>query len=179
MIASDATLADFATASTKAITELSKDATTKGFIDQIQAIKDAPPTGTRPARRCPRAACRPADSRHLTITNEAAVRTRLPDARGRATVRRIRLAPVTTIVAAPAPAPARSAHLRLAGALQRLAGVLPSSTPRRPLGSPGSWWSSAALVVLSLIRAGNVFTRQVLGFSIFGAPSSPASPSCG
>jgi len=48
VIASDAALADFATASTAAITELSKDATTKGFIDQIQTIKDGLPPAPAP-----------------------------------------------------------------------------------------------------------------------------------
>ena len=48
VIASDAALADFAKASTAAITELSKDAATKGFIDQIQAIKDGLPAPAAP-----------------------------------------------------------------------------------------------------------------------------------
>lgn len=43
VIANDAALADFAAASKKAIAELSQDAATKGFIDQIQAIKDGLP----------------------------------------------------------------------------------------------------------------------------------------
>jgi TRAP-type C4-dicarboxylate transport system substrate-binding protein len=47
-LASDAELADFATASTAAITELSSDAATKGFIDQIQAIKDGLPPPAAP-----------------------------------------------------------------------------------------------------------------------------------
>jgi TRAP-type C4-dicarboxylate transport system substrate-binding protein len=48
VIASDAALADFAKASQTAITELSKDATTKGFIDQIQTIKDGLPPAPPP-----------------------------------------------------------------------------------------------------------------------------------
>ena len=49
VIADDAALADFGKASTAAIAELSKDAPTKDFIGQIQAIKDGLPPGTRPA----------------------------------------------------------------------------------------------------------------------------------
>jgi TRAP-type C4-dicarboxylate transport system substrate-binding protein len=48
VIASDAALADFAKASTTAITELSKDAATKGFIGQIQTIKDGLPPPAAP-----------------------------------------------------------------------------------------------------------------------------------
>ena len=48
VIASDAALADFAKASTAAIAELSKDAATKGFIDQIQTIKDGLPPPAAP-----------------------------------------------------------------------------------------------------------------------------------
>lgn len=50
VIASDQELAAFGKASTAAIAELSKDATTKGFIDQIQAVKDGlPPPPAPPA----------------------------------------------------------------------------------------------------------------------------------
>ena len=71
-----------------------------------------------------------------------------------------------TIVAEPAP-PARP-HLRLAGALQRLAGLLELYSQAAIGIARVVVVVAAALVVLSL--AGNVFTRQVLGFSIFGAP---------
>ena len=71
-----------------------------------------------------------------------------------------------TTVAAPAP-PAR-AHLRLAGALQRLAGLLELYSQAAIGIARVVVVVAAALAVLSL--AGNVFTRQVLGFSIFGAP---------
>ena len=49
VIASDAALADFGKASTAAIAELSKDATTKGFIGQIQDDQGRPAPGARPA----------------------------------------------------------------------------------------------------------------------------------
>jgi TRAP-type C4-dicarboxylate transport system substrate-binding protein len=48
VIANDAALADFAAASKTAIAELSKDAATKGFIGQIQAIKDGLPPAPPP-----------------------------------------------------------------------------------------------------------------------------------
>jgi TRAP-type C4-dicarboxylate transport system substrate-binding protein len=48
VIANDAALADFAKASEAAIAELSSDAATKGFIDQIQAIKDGLPPPAAP-----------------------------------------------------------------------------------------------------------------------------------
>jgi TRAP-type C4-dicarboxylate transport system substrate-binding protein len=48
VIANDAALADFAAASKRAIADLSQDATTKGYIDQIQAIKDGLPPPSAP-----------------------------------------------------------------------------------------------------------------------------------
>jgi TRAP-type transport system periplasmic protein len=48
VIASDADLAAFGRASEAAIAELSRDAATKGFIDQIQAIKDGLPPPAAP-----------------------------------------------------------------------------------------------------------------------------------
>jgi TRAP-type C4-dicarboxylate transport system substrate-binding protein len=48
VIADDAALADFATASTAAIAELSKNAENKGYIDQIQKIKDGLPPAPAP-----------------------------------------------------------------------------------------------------------------------------------
>jgi TRAP-type C4-dicarboxylate transport system substrate-binding protein len=48
VIANDAALADFAAASKRAIGELSQDAQTKGFIDQIQGIKDGLPPPPAP-----------------------------------------------------------------------------------------------------------------------------------
>jgi len=71
-----------------------------------------------------------------------------------------------TTVATPTP-PAR-AHLRLAGALERLAGLLELYSQAALRIARVAVVVAAALAVLSL--AGNVFTRQVLGFSIFGAP---------
>jgi TRAP-type C4-dicarboxylate transport system substrate-binding protein len=48
VIADDAALADFAKSSENAIAELSKDEATKGFIEQIQAIKDGLPPPPAP-----------------------------------------------------------------------------------------------------------------------------------
>jgi TRAP-type C4-dicarboxylate transport system substrate-binding protein len=49
VVASDQDLASFGTASKNVIAELSKDATTKGYIDQIQQLKDALPPPPAPA----------------------------------------------------------------------------------------------------------------------------------
>jgi tripartite ATP-independent transporter DctM subunit len=72
---------------------------------------------------------------------------------------------VTTVATPAPPAPAR---LRLAGALQRLAGLLELYSQAAIRIARVVVVVASALVMLSL--AGNVFTRQVLGFSIFGAP---------
>jgi tripartite ATP-independent transporter DctM subunit len=71
-----------------------------------------------------------------------------------------------TTIATPAP-PAR-AHLRLAGALERLAGLLELYSQAVLRIARVVLVVAASLAVLSLV--GNVFTRQVLGFSLFGAP---------